>query len=511
MPNPHTSAPTVRFAPSPTGYLHIGGARTALFNWLYAKGRGGKFLLRIEDTDRERNNPEAVAAILDGLRWLELGWEGDAVSQFARAARHREVAQNMLAKGTAYRCFLTKDETDALRAKAEAEKQPLTIVSPWRDRTAADYPKDAPYAVRLKAPREGETVVVDAVQGRVVFPNKDLDDLIILRSDANPTYNLAVVVDDHDMGVTDVIRGVDHLTNAARQAQIYAANGWEVPRFAHVPLIHGADGAKLSKRHGALGIEAYRSMGYLPAALRNYLVRLGWSHGDDEVIATDQLIEWFDLPAIGRSAARLDLKKLEDLNAHYIRGATDAELLTRCRDLLEKYTGSYDVLAAEHDAKVMRGDVVLARNVAALLPGVTDGPALAACFETAGWEKFAAAIPSLKERAKTLPELIDGALFLVLPKHFKPDEKAAKLLDADGKSSNAALYTLLSASDVEWRADALEARVKTFAIDTGAKLGKVAQPLRAALTGRSVSPPIFDVMAVLGRDESLARLKVHTR
>ena len=499
-------APIVRFAPSPTGYLHIGGARTALFNWLFAKGRAGKFLLRIEDTDRERNHPDAIAAIYDGLTWLGLDWDGDAVSQFARAARHREIAESMLASGAAYRCYLTKEELDAMRAKAEAEKRPLTIVSPWRDRPAADAPKGSPYAIRLKSPRDGETVIEDAVQGRVVFPNKDLDDLIILRSDGNPTYNLAVVVDDHDMKITHVIRGVDHLTNAARQAQIYAANGWTIPKFAHVPLIHGSDGAKLSKRHGALGIEAYRSMGYLPAALRNYLVRLGWSHGDDEVIATDKLVEWFNLEAIGRSPARMDLKKLEDLNGHYIRNATDTELLSRCRDLLEKYTGSFAALVAEHDARVMRGDVVLARNVQALLPDVTDGPALAARFAAAGWDKLAAAIPSLKERAKTLPELIDGALYLVTPRPLKLDDKAEKLLDADARATIAALLPALG-NQKDWTSANLEAAVRTFAEQTGAKLGKIAQPLRAALTGRAVSPPVFDVMAVVGREEALARLR----
>ena len=504
---PPLTPPVVRFAPSPTGYLHIGGARTALFNWLYAQGRGGKFLLRIEDTDRERNDPCAVAAILDGLAWMGLDWDGDVVSQFARGARHREVAHAMLAAGTAYRCYLTRDDLDAMRAAAEAAKTPLTIISPWRDRDAKDAPADAPFAIRLKAPREGETVVDDAVQGRVVFANKDLDDLIILRSDGNPTYNLAVVVDDHDMGVTHVIRGVDHLTNAARQAQIYEANGWAVPLFAHVPLIHGADGAKLSKRHGALGIEAYRAMGYLPAALRNYLVRLGWSHGDDEVIATQQLIAWFDLPGIGRSAARMDLKKLEDLNGQYIRNTDNDELLTRSRDLLEHYSGSFAELAAQHDPKVMRGDVALARAVLALLPGVADGKALAARFKAAGWDKFAAAIPGLKERAKTLAELIDGALFLVVARPLHLDDKAAKLLDGDGKASNAALLARLTTASGTWTAAALEASVKEFATQTDAKLGKVAQPLRAALTGRAVSPPVFDVMAVLGREETLARLK----
>jgi len=505
-PQPSSTAPVVRFAPSPTGYLHIGGARTALFNWLFAKRHGGTFLLRIEDTDRERNNPEAVAAILDGLTWLELDWEGEAVSQFARAARHKEVAESMLSSGGAYRCYLTRDELDAMRAEAEATKQPLVVKSPWRDRDPATAPAGVPYTIRLRSPDGGDTVVEDAVQGRVVFPNKDLDDLIILRSDGTPTYNLAVVVDDHDMGVTHVVRGVDHLTNAARQSQIYAANGWTIPQFSHVPLIHGADGAKLSKRHGALGIEAYRSMGYLPAALRNYLVRLGWSHGDDEIIATPQLIEWFGLEAIGRSPARLDLKKLEDTNAHYIKTATSAELVTRCRDLLERYTGDFAALVAEHDQKLQRGDVNLARNVLALLPGVADGATLAERFSAAGWERFEALLPALRERAKTLPELIDGALFLVMQRPLAFDDKAQKQLDPTARVILSAVLPRLAGLDT-FDAVTLEAAVRAYAEETATKLGSVAQPLRAALTGRTVSPPVFDVMAVLGREETLARLQ----
>ncbi len=504
--SPPSTAPVVRFAPSPTGYLHIGGARTALFNWLFAKRHGGKFLLRIEDTDRERNNPEAVAAILDGLTWLELDWEGEAVSQFARAARHKEVAESMLSSGGAYRCYLTRDELDAMRAEAEANKQPLVVKSPWRDRDPSTAPAGVPYTIRLRSPDGGDTVVEDAVQGRVVFPNKDLDDLIILRSDGTPTYNLAVVVDDHDMGVTHVVRGVDHLTNAARQTQIYAANGWTIPQFAHVPLIHGADGAKLSKRHGALGIEAYRSMGYLPAALRNYLVRLGWSHGDDEIIATPQLIEWFGLEAIGRSPARLDLKKLEDTNAHYIKTAASAELVTRCRDLLERYTGNFAALVAEHDQKLQRGDVNLARNVLALLPGVADGATLAERFSSAGWERFEALLPALRERAKTLPELIDGALFLVMQRPLSFDDKAQKQLDPAARVILSAVLPRLAGLDT-FDAGTLEAAVRAYAEETATKLGSVAQPLRAALTGRTVSPPVFDVMAVLGREETLARLQ----
>ncbi|CAN1721796.1 Glutamate--tRNA ligase 2 [Hyphomicrobium sp. 1Nfss2.1] len=475
MNNPTRSAPApiVRFAPSPTGYLHIGGARTALFNWLYARGRGGKMLLRIEDTDRERNNPAAVAAILDGLKWLELDWDGDAVSQYGRAQRHRQVAEELLANGHAYRCWLTPAELDKMREEAQAEKRPLTIRSPWRDRDPAEAPAGVPYVIRLKAPRDGETVVDDLVQGRVVFQNKELDDLIILRSDGNPTYNLAVVVDDHDMKITDVIRGVDHLTNAARQTQIYVAMGWVVPRFAHVPLIHGPDGAKLSKRHGALGIEAYREMGYLPAALRNYLVRLGWSHGNDEIMSTSQMLDWFDVTDINRSAARFDFAKLEDLNGHYIRSTDDQELLQRVEDIL---------------------------------PYLPNGTQITERLDANMRAKLLIAMPGLKERAKTLIELINGAEFLFADRPLKFDEKAEKLLDADARQKLAAILPKLEAAS-RWQAADLEAIVRTFAEETGAKLGKVAQPLRAALTGKSVSPPVFDVMAVLGRDEALSRIR----
>ena len=501
--------PVVRFAPSPTGYLHIGGARTALFNWLYAKGRHGRFLLRIEDTDRERNNPAAVAAIVDGLRWLELDWEGEPVSQFAAAPRHRKVAEALLASGNAYRCYLTAADLDEMRKAAEAEKRPLTIRSPWRERDPAEAPEGAPFTIRLKAPRDGETVVDDRVQGRVTFANSDLDDLIILRSDGNPTYNLAVVVDDHDMGITHVVRGVDHLTNAARQIQIYNAMGWTVPVWAHVPLIHGADGAKLSKRHGAQGVEDYRAMGYLPVALRNYLVRLGWSHGDDEIMSTEQLIAYFDIGDINKSASRFDFKKLDDLNAHYIRKADDAELARRSREMLP-HLDFAALLERPADPKAPpRSDVALAREVAAALPGTATGTALAERFAAKGWGRFAAAIPSLKERARTLAELVAGALYVVAERPLVLDEKAAKLIDAEAKSL---LKTLLPRLDScsSWTAGDLEAAVRQHAEETGAKLGKVAQPLRAALTGRTVSPPVFDVMAVLGRQEALARLRDQT-
>ncbi len=495
----------MRFAPSPTGYLHIGGARTALFNWLYVKGRAGRFLLRIEDTDRERNNDAAVAAILDGLKWLELDWEGDAVSQFARADRHREVANELLKRGAAYHCYASPAEIDAARDAAKAEGRPQIFLSPWRDRAPQDAPKDIKPTVRLKAPREGETLVADHVQGQVTFPNKDLDDLIILRSDGNPTYNLAVVVDDHDMGITHVIRGVDHLTNAARQTQIYQGMGWQVPEFAHVPLIHGTDGAKLSKRHGAQGVEDYRSMGYLPIALRNYLVRLGWSHGDDEIISPDQLISWFDIDDINKSASRFDFKKLDDLNGHYIRQTGNDELLARIKSMLP-HLDFASLLVLPLDPKAPpRSDVALAAEIKSQMPHIATGTDLANIFAAKGWDKFAAALPALKDRAKTLAELIAGALFIAAERPLKLDDKALKLIDAEAKATLQALLPRLKAAP-SWDAAALEALVKTYAEETGAKLGKVAQPLRAALTGRAVSPPVFDVLHVLGRDEALSRL-----
>lgn len=469
------SAPVVRFAPSPTGFLHIGGARTALFNWLYAKGRGGTFLLRIEDTDRARNSDDAVAAIMDGLKWLELDWHGEPVSQHAQAFRHRAVANELLKNGHAYRCYLTPAELDEMRRTADAEKRPLSIRSPWRERDPGEAPDGIPFAIRLKTPGAGQTIIDDKVQGRVVFPNKDLDDFIIVRSDGNPTYNLAVVVDDHDMGVTHIIRGVDHLTNSARQLQIYKAMKWEIPVFAHVPLIHGPDGSKLSKRHGALGVEAYRAMGYLPAALRNYLVRLGWSHGNDEIISTDQMINWFDVDAIGRSPARFDFAKLEDLNGHYIRSADDLELLRRLEDIL---------------------------------PYVENGAAIMERLNADTRAKLLAAIPSLRERAKTLNQLLEGAGYLFAERPITLDDKAAKLLDAAERARLSVLLPKLEAI-TSWEVAHLEDAVRALAEAEGVKLGKVAQPLRAALTGKAVSPPVFDVMAVLGREEALARIRDH--
>jgi glutamyl-tRNA synthetase len=461
-----------RFAPSPTGFLHIGGARTALFNWAYARRTGGKMLLRIEDTDRERSDDAAVAAILDGLTWLGLTWDGEAVSQYARADRHRQVAEALQANGHAYRCYCTPDELAAMRAKAEAEKRPIRYDGTWRDRDPKEAPPDVKPVIRFRAPQEGETVINDHAQGRVVFANKDLDDLIILRSDGNPTYNLSVVVDDHDMGVTHIIRGVDHLTNAARQAQIYVAMGWDVPDMTHVPLIHGPDGAKLSKRHGALGVEAYRAMGYLPAALRNYLARLGWSHGDDEIFSTSQLVQWFSLDAIGKSPARFDFAKLENLNGHYVRHMDDAELMQALIDFL---------------------------------PHVENGPAVLSQIDEMKRGQLLRAMGGLKARAKTLVELLDGTKFLFAKRQLSLDPSAQKIMADGGVDALKTIRPVLEQAP-DWIAASLEGAVKALAEAQGMKLGKLAQPLRASVTGTSTSPPIFDVLEVLGREESLGRI-----
>ncbi len=472
------SSPIItRFAPSPTGFLHIGGARTALFNWAFARGRNGKMLLRIEDTDRERSTDAAVTAILDGLTWLGLTWDGDAVSQYARAERHREVANELLKRGKAYHCYCTPQELEAMRAKAEAEKRPIRYDGTWRDRDPATAPAGVKPVIRFKAPQQGETVIDDHAQGRVVIPNKDLDDLIILRSDGNPTYNLSVVVDDHDMGVTHIIRGVDHLTNAARQTQIYLAMEWPVPEMTHVPLIHGPDGAKLSKRHGALGVEAYRAMGYLPAALRNYLARLGWSHGDDEIFSTEQLVEWFTLDSLGKSASRFDFAKLENLNGHYIRHTADQELL---------------------------------QHLLAFMPHAEGGPELLARTDDAMKAKLLRAMPGLKERAKTQVELLKGAAFLYAVRPLPMDDRARQILADGGHAALAALQPVLAGAG-DWTAHALEEAVKAHAEAAGLKLGKLAQPLRAALTGTSTSPGIFDVLEVLGREESLSRIAAQAK
>ncbi len=468
-----SSAVVTRFAPSPTGYLHIGGARTALFNWLYARHHGGRMLLRIEDTDRERSTQGAIDAIIEGMRWLGLDWDGEVIFQYARAARHREVAESLLASGHAYRCYASAEELAEMRERARAEGRPARYDGRWRDRDPAEAPAGMPFVIRLRAPTEGETVVEDAVQGRVTWANRDLDDLVLLRSDGSPTYMLAVVVDDHDMGVTQIIRGDDHLTNAARQTQIYRALGWEVPAMAHIPLIHGADGAKLSKRHGALGVDAYRDLGYLPAALRNYLVRLGWSHGDQEIFSTQEMIDAFGLQAIGRSPARFDFAKLENLNGLYIRGASDADLVAAIETMLP--------------------GIGAARGLGAPLPGALR-------------ERFVQAMPGLKERAKTLIELLDSAYYLYAARPLALDEKAKGLLGAEARARLAAVIPDLEKLP-DWSAATTEAAVRQFAESSGVKLGQVAQPLRAALTGRTTSPPLFDVLAVLGRDESLARLR----
>ena len=467
-----TSPVVTRFAPSPTGFLHIGGARTALFNWLYARKLGGKMLLRIEDTDRERSTNEAIAAILDGLKWLELDWDGEVIYQFTRAARHREVAEQLLATGKAYRCYATPDQLDDMRKKARAEGRTRLYNGLWRDRDPSEAPPGVRPAIRLKAPLTGETVIEDQVQGRVVWQNETLDDLILLRADGNPTYMLAVVVDDHDMGVTHIIRGDDHLINAARQKQIYDALGWEIPNMSHIPLIHGPDGSKLSKRHGALGVEAYRSLGYLPAALRNYLVRLGWSHGDQEIFSTDEMIAAFDLSGIGRSAARFDFAKLENLNGHYVRHADDQSLVTMFEGVLDY---------------------------------VPDGSALKAKLNDTTRTQLKQAMPSLKERAKTLIELIDGSYFIFADRPLEIEPRALAVLTPENRELIGRLRLALEAAN-PWTAETTEAAMRTFTEQHNLKLGAVAQPLRAALTGRTTSPGIFDVLAVLGREECLARL-----
>ncbi|MEP3668778.1 MAG: glutamate--tRNA ligase [Roseibium sp.] len=462
-----------RFAPSPTGFLHIGGARTALFNWLFAKHHGGKMLLRIGDTDRARSNQEAVDAILDGLTWLGLDWEGEPISQFGRVDRHKEVVDELVATGKAYRCYATPEELTEMRELARAEGRPPRYDGRWRDRDVSEAPAGVAPAIRLKAPEEGETVVDDLVQGRVTFPNKDLDDLVLMRSDGTPTYMLAVVVDDHDMGVTHIIRGDDHLTNAARQSLIFQAMGWTVPAMSHIPLIHGPDGAKLSKRHGATGAEAYRAMGYLPQAMRNYLARLGWSHGDEEIMSTEDMIKWFGMDAVGKSPSRFDFKKLENLNGHYMRSTDDAELLAHWKTCLAHTDGGNAVLKW-------------------MAEGENEATALAA-------------LPGLKERAKTLVELSESASYLWRQRPLDCDEKANKILDEGARAILADLSNVLSGVS-DWAAEPLEVAVKAYAEEKELKLGKVAQPLRAALTGRGTSPGIYDVLVALGREESIARV-----
>ncbi len=452
-----------RFAPSPTGFLHIGGARTALFCWLYARHHQGRFLLRIEDTDRERSTQMATDAIVDGMKWLGLDWDGEVVHQFSLIRRHKEVALQLLAEGKAYKCYSTPEELVALREQGKGYDRK------WRDHDPRNAPEGLKPVIRLKSPLEGEVVVQDHVRGEIRVPAAQLEDLVILRSDGTPTYNLAVVVDDHDMGVTHVIRGEDHITNAAKQVVIYQLMGWDVPEFAHVPLIHGPDGAKLSKRHGALGVDAYRDMGYLPEALRNYLLRLGWSHGNDEIISTAQAIEWFNLESIGKSASRFDFTKLENLNAHYIREAGDERLVDLVLPLIEK------------------------KN-------------LAICEPRLATSRLRAAMHGLKQRAKTINELADNAAFYVLQRPIELNEKAKALLNGEGKAVlNALLPPYESLAD--WSEESAQAVAKNYAETHNIKLGNIAQPLRAALSGSNISPGVFEVMCVLGKEETLARLR----
>ncbi len=456
-----------RFAPSPTGFLHIGGARTALFNWLYARHAGGKFLLRVEDTDRARSTQAAIDAILDGMKWLGLDWDGEVVYQYARKDRHAEVAHEMLKKGQAYYCYCTAEELEAKRNNAKAEGKVFQYDGMWRDRDPSEAPAGVAPSIRIKAPREGSITVHDKVQGDVTVECKQLDDMVLLRSDGTPTYMLAVVVDDHDMGVTQIIRGDDHLTNTFRQLLIYNAMGWTAPDFAHIPLIHGSDGAKLSKRHGALGVDAYRDMGYLPEAVRNYLLRLGWAHGDEEIISTQQAIEWFGLDAVGKSPSRFDFAKLENLNGHYIREADDARLVELITPILKKDSN----LNPDAHKKL-------------LLLGMNG----------------------LKQRAKTIVELAKNAAFYVVDVHVPMDEKARELLLAKGG------YALLDGLLPElekfenWHAEPLQAFCKTWGEANGKKLGEVAQPLRASLTGSTISPSVFEILEILGKKESFRRL-----
>jgi glutamyl-tRNA synthetase len=453
-----------RFAPSPTGFLHIGGARTALFNWLFAKANGGKFLLRIEDTDRARSTQPAIDAILDSMTWLDLNWDGDAIFQFERAPRHAEVAYQLLASGNAYKCYATAEELTALRESQRAAKQPMRYDGRWRDRDPGEAPEGAPFVVRIKAPKDGATTIDDRVQGPVTVQNAELDDFVLLRSDGTPTYMLAVVVDDHDMGVTHVIRGDDHLNNAFRQLPVIRAMGWPEPIYAHVPMINGPDGAKLSKRHGAVGVEYYRDeLGILPEALDNYLLRLGWGHGDDEIISREQATDWFDLAGVGKSPSRFDLKKLENLNGHYIRAAEDGRLA--------------DLVAARLDFEPTESQRDLLRR----------------------------SMPSLKPRAANLLDLTSGAAFLFRTRPLEMDADAAGLVAGDAPALLARLHAALDALD-RWDTETTEEAVRQVAEAAGVKLGQVAQPLRAALTGRKTSPGIFDVLELLGREESLGRI-----
>ncbi len=456
-----------RFAPSPTGFLHIGGARTALFNWLFARHHGGRFRLRIEDTDRKRSTPEAIEAIFAGLRWLELDWDGETVYQSERAARHAEVARRLLDEGKAYRCYCSPEELEEMRQKARAEGSKKLYDGRWRERDPAEAPAGVEPVVRIKMPPAGETTIADLVQSEVTVANEQLDDMVLLRADGTPTYMLSVVVDDHDMEVSHVIRGDDHLTNAFRQVQLYLAMGWTPPAFAHIPLIHGPDGAKLSKRHGALGVEAYREMGYLPEAMRNYLLRLGWAHGDEEIISTEQAIAWFGLDAVGRSPSRFDFDKLANLNAHYLKATADSRLVELIRPGLEEKLGRE--------------------------------------LDPARVTRLTAAIPGLKPRAKTIQELLEISYFYVSERPLVLSDQAAKLLPAEALDVLARATSGLEALQ-DWSEASLEAEIRAFAEREDIKMGRIAQPLRAALTGSNASPGIFEVMAILGREETLGRI-----
>lgn len=458
-----------RFAPSPTGFLHIGGARTALFNWLFTRHHGGEFRIRVEDTDRKRSTPEAVEAIFDGLNWLGLNADNDVVFQYENRERHAEVAHQLLKEGKAYKCYCSKEELADMREKAKAEGRPLGYDGRWRDRDPSDAPEGIDPVIRFKAPKVGEIVINDHVQGNVTTQNEQLDDMILLRADGTPTYMLSVVVDDYDMGVTHVIRGDDHLTNAARQAQLINAIGWQLPEYAHIPLIHGSDGAKLSKRHGALGVDAYRDMGYLPDALKNYLLRLGWAHGDEEVISETQAIEWFDLDGVGKSPSRFDFTKLENLNGIYMREtASDDTLAMGCLSFLEEKLGN----------SLNDQEIGTLKN----------------------------AISELKNRAKNLIDLADSAKFLFAKRPLDIIPKAAKALNDDAKVILKKIHDDLNAVK-NWNKDTLQTAIEDFVEREEVGFGKVAQPLRAALTGSNVSPGISEVLDWLGKEESLTRIK----
>ncbi|MGH1350862.1 MAG: glutamate--tRNA ligase [Methyloligellaceae bacterium] len=469
-----TKQVVTRFAPSPTGFLHIGGARTALFNWLYAKANNGKMLLRIEDTDRERSTDDAIEAIFESMKWLGLNWDDEVVYQFSGASRHQEVAEQLISEDKAYRCYCSSEKVQAMREKARAEGGLIGYDGTCRNLSPEDAPKDQPSVVRFKSPLDGETVVEDQVQGRVAVRNDQIDDLILLRSDGTPTYMLSVVVDDHDMGITHIIRGDDHLTNAIKQTQIYQALKWDIPVFAHIPLIMGPDGKKLSKRHGATGAEVYRSMGYLPAAMQNYLARLGWSHGDHEIFSTEQAINWFNLESIGKSPARFDFAKLENLNAHYIKQTDNAELIALIKDIWDDC-------------------------------GIEDLPA-ADTVSDEKWSMFEAALPALKERAKTLLDLINGANFIFAERPLSFDKKAQKALSDEGKGHLSALLPLLENSP-EWTLEGVETLIKDYVASAEVGFGKVAMPVRAALTGTTQAPGVYDLLIILGKTEAINRIK----